>query len=379
MSFQGIEAGKAFVEFLIKDDKLDSGLLKVADKLKGVGKTASLAVAPLIATFAAAAAIFASTGGALDDMHRRTGLSVESLSELSYAAQQTGTDMGVVEKATKALQQNGIDPLRFDEIANDISQIPDHTARAQKAMDIFGSKAGVALLPLLEDLPKLREEARRLGLVMSTEDSQAADAFGDALDASKAQVMALAAQIGGAIAGPLTEFLVWSQGVVASVIGFVHEHPLMVRGIALVAAAIAAASGAATTFGIVLTAITAHPIIAALAAISTILVGVATYFGLASDGAGELKDQLDTIQKPTVSPQMHAMQQGNTVQRQLQGASSVGAAISGPVTPAVAQTAARESVNKLETLGAQQLEQLKKIALILQTPQMARGILWGGT
>ena len=52
-----------------------------------------LAVAPLIATFTAAWHIFASTGGALQDLTDRTGLSAETLSFLSFAADQTGTDL----------------------------------------------------------------------------------------------------------------------------------------------------------------------------------------------------------------------------------------------------------------------------------------------
>src|SRR5262245_47325543 len=120
MSFAGIEAGKAFVEFLIKDDKLDSGLLKIADKLKGVGKIGLAVTGPLIAGFAAAASVFASTGGALEDMHERTGLSVESLSMLSFAAEQTGTDMGAIEKAAKELQKKGIDPLQFESMLTDL-------------------------------------------------------------------------------------------------------------------------------------------------------------------------------------------------------------------------------------------------------------------
>lgn len=343
MSIQGIRAGKAFIEFLIDDKKVDSGLAKVGNKLTNFGKIGLAASAPIVAGFTAAVTTFASVGGALDDLHRRTGLSVESLSELSFAAAQSGTDMGVVEKAIKELQKNGIDPLNFDKIAADLAAIPDHTERAKQAIDIFGAKAGTALLPLLEDLPQLREQARQLGLVMSTEDSQAADRLGDAFDASKAQMVALMAQIGAAIAGPLTEFLQWSQGIVASVIQWVHENPRLVRTIAAIAAAIAIASTALITFGTIMTIITLHPIVAALTLIAAAIVGIATYFGLATDGAGDFKKKLDGIKTPSL-PQTQAINaQANQLQSQLQGV-QLGSVTQSPLSPS-AQAAATQFNN----------------------------------
>lgn len=295
MSIQGIRAGKAFVEFFIDDKAINSGLAKVSKTLSAWGRKGLSVAGPITAAFGAAAATFASVGSELNDLSERTGLSVESLSELSFAAKQTGTDMGVVEKATKKLQQDGIDPLKFDEIAADLSKIPDHTQRAQAAMEIFGPKVGTALLPLLRDLPQLRQQARDLGIVMSTEDATAADALGDAFDASKAQLVALTAQIGAAIAGPLTEFLTWSQAILVPIIQFIHENPVLVEAIAATAATIAVASAAAMVFGAALAFIAANPIIVTIGAIVGGLVAVAKYFDLATSAAEAFREVTDAI------------------------------------------------------------------------------------
>lgn len=375
MSFQGIEAGKAFVEFLIKDDKLDSGLLKVADKLKGVGKAGSLAVAPLVATFVAAATVFASTGSELDILSKRTGLSVESLGELKYAADVSGTSLEAIEKAFKKLQKEGVSPEQFDQILADLSQIPDTTERAQKAIDLFGSKTGTQILPLIDSLGELRGEAERLGLVMSSQDAAAAHELEKAFEGSKAQFVALLAQIGAAIAGPLTDFLLWSQGIVTSVIQWVHENPRLVRTIAAVTGAIAAATGGLVTFGVILTIITLHPIVAALTLIAAAVLGIATYFGLASDAGGDFKKQLDGIQTPTNGQAFSIAAQGAQVRSQLQAAAA-GGGFGGPINGQTSQSVDQQSSkdwSSMLTVNTQQLSVLNEILNVLKFPPGSLG------
>lgn len=295
---RAIKAGKAFVEFVLDDKKLQSGIHTLSGASRKVGKIGLASSGAILAGFTAASLAFASAGSALDDMSKRTSLSVESLSELSFAAEQTGTNIAAVERATKELQKKGINPRRFDEIADSIAAIPDPTKRAQAAMEAFGKRSGTALLPLLKELPALRAEARQLGIVMSTEDARAAEKLGNALDATRAQVMAIGLQIGAAVAGPLTEFLINMQDVLANVIGWIKENKQLVQGIAAVTLGIAAASAAAVTFGVILAVISAHPIIAALTAISGLVLGLAVYFGLATNSAGSFKRQLDGIKVP---------------------------------------------------------------------------------
>src|SRR5271166_1743233 len=110
----GIKAGRAFVEVGTDETKLDKGLKSAEDRVKGFGGVV-LAVGVqlkdlahwITAPFTEAPKQFAEAGAALTNMSARTGVSVEALSTLSYAALQTGTDIGMVEggirKMSKAL------------------------------------------------------------------------------------------------------------------------------------------------------------------------------------------------------------------------------------------------------------------------------------
>lgn len=304
-----IEAGRAFVKFLLDDKELTKGLAGIGTKLRKVGSIGLAATLPILGAMGGFALLAGNVGGELTDMSKRTGLSVESLGELGFAAKQTGASMADVEKAAHFLQKRGLDPNKFQEIAERVAAIEDPTARAQAAMKEFGKKTGPALLPMIDGLAEARKKAHELGLVMSTEDAAAADDFGDALDVAKEQVKFLGINIGLALVGPLTDFLVWSQGALASVIEWIHEHPNLVRAFVAAAAAIAVASAAALFFGGVLTLITLHPIVAFLTLLAGLLVGLAVYFGFGNKQAaefkkslGDLKLQNDALNKSLATP-----------------------------------------------------------------------------
>ncbi len=290
-----IEAGKAFVRFILDDKGLETKLGSIAGKFRKFGSIGLAATTPILTGFAAAAGVFASVGDELNKLSDRTGVSVSHLSELKHAAEQSDVSMEDLEMSFRNMQKKGIDPARFDELAAQIAAIEDPTARAQAAMEVFGRRSGTAILPMLKDLPALRQEARNLGLTLNDETADAATNLGDQFANVKAQLTALAVQVGAAIAGPLTDFFVWAQGVLAWVIGFVHENPKLVAAIAAVTAGIAAASSAAVTFGIILAVISAHPIIAALTAISALVIGLTTYFAMASDEVGVFAKSLDGL------------------------------------------------------------------------------------
>jgi hypothetical protein len=343
---QAIQAGKAFVEFVLSDKKVGGQIAAIGSKMRKMGGIGLAVSGPLTAAFAATALTFASVGSELADLHARSGRSVQDLSELKYAAKQSGTDLGTLEKAFRVLQAKGTDPAEFDTIAAEIGAIPDETERARAAMELFGKKTGASILPLLQDLPELRQKARDLGVTMSAENAAAADELGDALDTAGDQFQALVVQIGAAIAGPLTKFLVWSQQMLAGVIEFVRENPNMVAAIAATTAAIAAVSAAAVSFGVILTIISLHPIIAALTLIAGLVVGVAVYFGLASDAAGDFKESLDGVDMPGASPAAQARTQAATTNAQLQTALAGGEVRFPTGTSASADPAAKAAATR---------------------------------
>ena len=216
---QGIRAGRAFVELFADDSKLVRGLRQAERRLRAFGDSirnyglkltalGSAMLAPLVAS----AKLFIGYGDQVAKMAKRTGLSVEALSELQYAAGQSGVEVSTLENGLRRMQRSiydagrglstatdglsdlgltfadldGLSPeQQFKLLAERINQIEDPTRKAAIAMGIFG-RSGTQLLPLFASgargIEVLQEEARRLGLTMSGEDAAAAEAFGDALD-----------------------------------------------------------------------------------------------------------------------------------------------------------------------------------------------------
>lgn len=275
----GVRAGKAFVEFVLDDKRFKKELHALRGALFKVGSLGTAATAPLIAGFTAAAASFANAGSELHDMSKQMGIPVEMLSEMKFAAEQSGASLTDLTQAARQLQKKGIDPRQFFAIADSIAAIPDPVQRAQAAMEKFGARKGTSLLSMLDDLPELRKQFRELGIGMSTQNAAAADALGDSFGAVKAQAAAMMQQIGAAVAGPLTEFLTWSQGVLTWTIEFIKQNPELVKAIAAITGGIAAASIAALALSAALTLLSANPIVLIAGAIAGIGIYAASKFG----------------------------------------------------------------------------------------------------
>src|SRR5690554_1644585 len=103
---QGIKAGRAFVELFADDSRLVRGLRAAEAKLKAFGQSVmrmgavigglgSAVTAPMLA----AVKVFESAGGAMNDLSQRTGVPVETLSELGYAAERSGSDINALGNA----------------------------------------------------------------------------------------------------------------------------------------------------------------------------------------------------------------------------------------------------------------------------------------
>lgn len=222
-----IQAGRAYVSLHTKDQGLIGGLKRASAKLKQFAVAAALTGAALASAAVAGAAVavrqFLSVGDALAKMAQRTGLSVESLSELQHAAEQSGTSLEAVEKAVRFMQKSGMKGDQFDAIAASIAKIEDPSKRAQMAMKVWG-KAGTELLPMIADLAALRKEARDLGLVMSGDAANRAVALGDAFSNLWKTVKFGAVAIGSAIAPTLQSTVGIVQSAFTSVLKFIQNN-----------------------------------------------------------------------------------------------------------------------------------------------------------
>lgn len=198
-----IVAGRAAVVLSLKDSAFIKGLNAAKKRLESVGasitgmgvKIAALG-AGLTAPFVGAIKQFTDVGSALNDMSARTGVSASVLAELGYAAEQTGASMSDVETAIKRSQKAGLD---FDTVAAEIAAIQDPAAKAARAIEVFG-RSGTNLIPMINDMAKLRAEARNLGIVPSEAAVKMADDLGDAFGKVSKVVGAVFFEIGAALA-----------------------------------------------------------------------------------------------------------------------------------------------------------------------------------
>jgi len=253
-----IRSARAAVEIFADDTMLVRGLRAASVKLRNWAASVTRAglymasVGGVVAgTAVKLAHSWATAGASLLDVSQRTGLTTETLSELQYAARQTGTDIGSIEAITKRMQRNLTDAAagsrmaadalarlglnaadlvgkhpdeQFVTIAKALADIRDPTERAALAMQLLG-RSGTAILPMLRrggaEFDALRERARKLGLVIGREEAEAADNLDDAFTDLTLTVNRLLGAVGqalapilGAVATQLADVAAWTRRVV---------------------------------------------------------------------------------------------------------------------------------------------------------------------
>ena len=317
---QGIRAGRAFVELFADDTKLVRGLRAAQKKLQAFGASVrSLGTqlfgvgAAIVAPLAAATNVFAGMGDRLAKMSARTGISVEALSELGYAADQSGADLTSLEGGVRRMQKFLLEAskgsqtaefalgklgLRFADleqlspeeqftlIADRLSRVEDPTRRAALAMEVFG-KSGTALLPLIQDgaqgIAALREQARELGLVISTEDAQAAETFGDRLDDLWKVVKSGVFAIGAALAPELQDLAIRATRIAKTTADWVRQNKSLIVTVFKVAVGVAAGGAALIVLGTVISAVGT-----AFGVAASVITGVGTVLGVLGTVVGAL-------------------------------------------------------------------------------------------
>lgn len=234
-------------------DATQTGLKGIRKGLSGLGKIggaglkalkfgaigAAAGIAAITAGIGGAVKGFLETGDALHKMSIRTGLAVESLSALDFAAQQSGTDIQTVEKGitrfarviddagrglatgTDVLDKLG---LSFEEIkhatpeqqlrivAQRIKALKNPTERAALAQMAFG-KSGAQMIPLLEGgaagLDDLMKQAKDTGNVMSGESAEAAAKFNDTVNTLKHSLQGVGLSVASQVVPKLQMLAEW--------------------------------------------------------------------------------------------------------------------------------------------------------------------------
>lgn len=357
MGARGIKAGDAFVRVYSDDSDLVKGLKGIGVKLKTLGSNvkdvgagmASVGAgitglgAAILAPIGAATKAFISAGDELQKMSIRTGVGAQALSELSYAAQQSGTDLGTLETALarsqKAITQanDGSTAMadafgrlglntrelaalspdqQFQRIAAAIAAVSDPTERAARAMEIFG-RSGTQLLPLMtSDMAALRQQAQDLGVTLTQDDADAAAKLGDAFDNVGKTVKGAFLQVGAAVAGPLTAGADAVTKITSAAAIWVRENRDVVVTLGAIGAGLTIAGTAVGTVGVAvvglgtgilyvrkavtglqfaMAALGGGPVLGPIAGAAIAIVGVGAAIGYVLNEAGLLKPLLSFI------------------------------------------------------------------------------------
>ena len=322
---QAIRAGRAFVELFADDKRLVRGLKAASGKLKAWGASVTSigtklfsAGAGILAPLVMSVKKFASAGDELDKMSGRVGASVEFLSALSHAAQIGGTDIAAMEVGIRRMQRTAYDATQglstavdafnelgvnvrradgqlksteqlFMESATALSQMENNTKKAALSTVIFG-RAGTKLLPMLKNgsagLVEVMEEAKRLGIVMSTEDATAAAELTDAWTRMSSVLKMIVVRIGGALAPSFKELAQRITKIIRPVIDWIKQNSQLIVTIAKLGLAVAGVG-------------------AALILLGGLLSGLGTLFGMLAGiaaGVGTALGMIGTVLGAILSP-----------------------------------------------------------------------------
>jgi len=233
-----VDLASLVVRLIADTSRFRGDLDRAANELSGFERIAKsavgkVAIAAAAAAFSAAAAFAVMAKSAIDaadsmnDLSKQTGISTEALSQLEYAAEQSGTNLEgltagfrkfskqIAEAAEKGGQARdafnliGVsvtdaagklkptEQLLLD-VAEQFSMYKDSAAKAAFAQELFG-KSGAQLIPFLNQgkagIQGLMKEAERLGLTISGKTAAAADDFNDTLNTLNAQLTGIVRQV----------------------------------------------------------------------------------------------------------------------------------------------------------------------------------------
>jgi hypothetical protein len=284
-----IRAGGAFVELFAKDERLRDTLRRAqrrvqawGQRVSAIGAGIAAGGAALAAPLAASTVIFARYGDQLNKAAIRTGFSVEALSRLGFAAEQTGASFdamaGAVLRANRRIgriagglgsgqQLAAVEALglsadalarmtpeqRLYAVADAMAAFEDQTVAAGLAQRIFGTQVD-AILPLLlggaGGMRALTDEAERLGLTVSAASAQLAADLTDAQNRARRVFLDLAFTVGESLAPAVIRAADAVTEAVRVSAAWVDQNRHVVVAVSSVAAALVGVGGALLGVGV---------------------------------------------------------------------------------------------------------------------------------
>ncbi len=217
-------------------DGIRNNLGRLGDETRRVqGLLAGLGVSLTLGAFAALVKGAIDSADELNKLSQKIGISVEALSTLQFAAQLSDVGLDTLKTGLKGLSANltearsglGEGAAIFQalsisveesagnlkssdmillEVADRFASFEDGATKTALAVKLFG-KSGMDMIPFLNQgasgIRTLMQEAERLGLKLSTETAQAAEAFNDNLTALKASSSGLGISLATELLAPL--------------------------------------------------------------------------------------------------------------------------------------------------------------------------------
>jgi len=260
------------LEMVVKgDDQCSKVLEGIQGKIQGMSaglKKAGIAMtaagAAIVGTMALSIKSFAEAGDEVQKMALKTGFSTESLSELRYAAELSGTSIEGIDKGVKRMASTlldaemglstsldamdalglsvdefkGLSPEEaFNKFMEAIAGIEDPLKRSAIAQDIFG-KSGTDLLPMMADgaegLATMKAEASELGLVFDQEAADKAAGFNDSLTELKGGLEGVKMMIAENVIPILMPLIERVKDIIGRVKAWIDENPELFRVIMIV-------------------------------------------------------------------------------------------------------------------------------------------------
>ncbi len=250
-------------------NKTEKETKSISASFQTMGKAFAVVGASLTAAMGLAIKSFTATGSELHDMALKTGVSVEALAGLKYAAEQNGASLASVQMALRTMANTlndatdgletakrsltklglslddlkGLNPeQQFMKIASAIAQIPDPMTRSALAVDMFG-RSGTDMLPMLSGgaagLRKLMEEGQKYSGI-TTENAKLADEFGDNLQALKTSVSGLFLALASNLVPTLQRLVSGITDTIGKMKDWAKEHPEVARSLEMVGFGLAA-------------------------------------------------------------------------------------------------------------------------------------------
>lgn len=253
-----------------------STLSSAVDTVAASGRRLAIAGAGVVGALAMMVRGFARTGEDVSNMSQRTGIAVSSLTELNYAARVTQAGIDGLEIGIKRMQKNlgtaingskemkaafeniglSVSELsamapdqQFARIAASIRGIENPALKTAAVLKIFG-KSGTLLLPMINELERLRERAREIGLTMNETGATAGATLNRVFDNLSAIVKRLSNEVGAALAPTIQSLGTRLEECIARIIKFVSQNQSLVTAIAGVGGAALAMGTALTALGV---------------------------------------------------------------------------------------------------------------------------------